>query len=342
MKKNLIAASALVLMGMGAHAQSSVQLMGLADVYVGSIRMAGDARSRQVVGSGGMTTSWWGMKGTEDLGDGLKAQFAFTAFMRMDSGASGRFTNDPLFSRDANVGLSGSFGTLTLGRAMAPNFLPTIKFNPFGDSFTFSPLVLHANVPLFNGTGWTGTTPSDTGWSSEIVYSTPSLGGLSANLHYQIGSIADAKGKDNLGFNLLYAAGPLALTAFYEHDQVTNPTQALFPNGATRTDWMLGASWDASILKGYLTYGESKNDITAVKAKTTSLGASVPVAMGAGKVLAGWASTRVTGGAKRDTVSVGYDHTLSKRTDLYANLMRDKITGYESGTSFGVGVRHRF
>lgn len=97
----------------------------------------------------------------------------------MDSGNPGRFGGDPFFSRDANVGLSGGFGTVTLGRGLAPNFLPTIILNPFGDSFTFSPLVLHANVPLFNGTGWTATTPSDTGWANEIIYSTPQWGGLS-------------------------------------------------------------------------------------------------------------------------------------------------------------------
>jgi hypothetical protein len=33
---------------------------------------------------------------------------------------------------------------------------------------------------------------------------------------------------------------------------------------------------------------------------------------------------------------------LSKRTDLYAMLMHDAVTSFNSGTSWGVGVRHRF
>ena len=49
-------------------------------------------------------------------------------------------------------GLSGGFGTVTVGRGLAPNFLPSILSNPMGDSFTFAPLILHMNVPLFNGT----------------------------------------------------------------------------------------------------------------------------------------------------------------------------------------------
>ena len=43
------------------------------------------------------------------------------------------------------------------------------------------------NVPLFNGTGWGATTPSDTGWSNQLVYSTPNIGGFKANLQYQFG-----------------------------------------------------------------------------------------------------------------------------------------------------------
>lgn len=341
MKKAMVLATCLAASTLSAQAQSSVQLMGLADVYAGSVRMAGDAASKSVVGSGGMTTSWWGMMGSEDLGGGLKASFALTSFFRMDSGESGRFAADTQFSRDASVSLSGSMGTLMLGRGKAPNFLPTIAFNPMGDSFTFSPLVLHANVPLFNGTGWGSTTPSDTGWSNQITYTTPSLGGLKANVHYQMGEVATDNGKHNIGLNLMYFSGPLGLTAFWERDQVSTPVPVALAGGATRTDWMLGGSYDATVVKGFMTYGKSTSDLPAVADKTTvTLGLSAPA--GGGKVLAAWANTKVDKGNTRDTITVGYDYNLSKRTDLYAMLMNDKITTFESGTSLGLGVRHRF
>jgi predicted porin len=290
-----------------------------------------------------MTTSWWGMTGSEDLGGGLKASFALTSFFRMDGGESGRFAADTQFSRDANVSLSGSFGTINLGRGKAPNFLPTIAFNPLGDSFTFSPLVLHANVSLFNGTGWGGTTPSDTGWSNQITYSTPTLAGVKANIHYQLGELAAPNdGKNNVGLNVMYASGPIGLTAFWEKDQLTSlPVPVAFVGGATRTDWMLGGTYDASVVKGFMTYGKSSSDAVAVATKTTtSLGLSAPA--GGGKVLAAWAKTTIDGGNTRDTMTVGYDYNLSKRTDVYAMLMGDKITTFESGTSLGLGVRHRF
>ena len=163
MKKSIVALAVMGTVGASAFAQSSVQIVGTADAFIGSMRAAGDAKSTMLVGSGGMTTSYFGFKGGEDLGGGLKANFALTSFFQMNNGSQGRFGGDTMFSRDSNVGLSGSFGSFTVGRGLAPNFLPTVIFNPFGDSFTFSPLVLHANVPLFNGTGWSATTPADTG-----------------------------------------------------------------------------------------------------------------------------------------------------------------------------------
>jgi predicted porin len=90
-----------------------------------------------------MTTSWVGFKGVEDLGGGLKADFALTSFLQADTSASGRFSGDTMFSRDANVGLSGSFGKVSLGRGLAPSFLPTVIFNPFGDSFLLATGIAH-------------------------------------------------------------------------------------------------------------------------------------------------------------------------------------------------------
>ena len=64
MKKRLLALAAAAAVSGLSHAQSSVQLMGLLDAYSGSKRMAGDAGRATVVNSGGMTTSWYGFKGT--------------------------------------------------------------------------------------------------------------------------------------------------------------------------------------------------------------------------------------------------------------------------------------
>lgn len=355
MKKTLIAfGAALVCMG-AAHAQSNVQLSGLVDMYAGSMKLAGSERSSQV-GSGGLTTSWWGLNGTEDLGNGLKAGFALGAFFRADTGEAGRYGigsttgSESFFARDANVSLSGGFGTLKLGRSMAPNFLPTILFNPFGDSFTVSPLVLHANMVVDYNSNYK-TTASDTGWSNQITYSTPSFGGVTANLHYQFGEQAGKASAHNVGLNVLYFGGPLALTAFYETaDMLSNPTPS-FVDGTKNTNWMLGGSYNFGPAKLYATYGASEKETSNVKAleqKTYSLGLDVPVTK-AGTVKFAYAQTKTDWSAavdtKRKTASLGYDHFLSKRTDAYAVAMYDKDDRFavnKSGTSVAVGIRHRF
>lgn len=337
MKKTLIAfGAALVCMG-AAQAQSNVQLSGLVDMYAGSMKKAGDTDRKSVLNSGGMTTSWWGVNGTEDLGNGLKAGFALGAFFQADDGSQGRFGGDTFFARDANVSLSGGFGTLKLGRSMAPNFLPTILFNPFGDSFTVSPLVLHA----------VGNNAADTGWSNQVTYSTPTFAGLQANVHYQFGEQAGKTDKNNVGANVFYRQAGLALTAMYEQADMSNPNPSLY-TGFSKEKWMLGGSYDFSVAKLYATYGESEQDFltsTDVEKKTYSLGLDVPVTK-AGTFKAAIAQTKTKNvNGKWTTATVGYDHFLSKRTDVYSAVMYDKnsaLTVNKSGTSVAVGIRHRF
>jgi predicted porin len=69
--------------------------------------------------------------------------------------------------------------------------------------------------------------------------------------------------------------------------------------------------------------------------------------MGQGALLFDYAQTKRNGslvGAdlKRDTASFGYDYNLSKRTDLYAIYMTDKVSTADREGSFGLGIRHRF
>ncbi|HRG06081.1 MAG TPA: porin, partial [Acidovorax defluvii] len=233
--------------------------------------------------------------------------------------------------------------SVLLGRWMAPNFLPSVVGNPLGDSFTFSPLILHKDVPLFKPDGslrWRSMTPSDTGWSNQIVYSTPDIGGFKANLQYQFGEQAGKSGKNNVGVNFFYFGGPLTLTGFYENADINNPVNTLLANN--QKYWMLLGAYDFGMVKPYLSYGEKKIDDTAsTKGKTYQVGASAP--LGNGKLLAEWVKTEwSTPDVSRKTFTLGYDYNLSKRTDVYAMYMNDKITSQTNGNSFGVGIRHRF
>jgi predicted porin len=334
-----------------AVAQTNVTVQGVVDAYVGSMRMAGDTARTARANSGGMTTSYFGFRGTEDLGGGLKANFALTGFLRADTGESGRFAGDTMFSRDANIGLAGGFGSVTAGRFAAPNLLPTFLFNSFGDSFAFSPLVLHLDVGLFNRSGWTSSLAGDTGWSNALRYTTPNFGGLTGNLYYQFGEAAGNHGKNNVAANLLYFKGPWSLTAFYHRVEVNNPLDAPTGvvkavsgfNAAEQKMWFVGAAYDFKVAKVFATFDKTSHDVSFGD-KTLSLSASVP--LGQGNLLGSWARTeRSVAGLtdrNRNTVAVGYGYDMSKRSDIYTVLLNDRISGTSTGNSFAVGIRHRF
>jgi predicted porin len=347
--------------GCNANAQSSVVASGLIDAYAGSVRKSGDAARVTVVNSGGFSTSWFGFAGTEDLGGGLKAEFNLHGFFLVDTGASGRNGSDNMFTRNANVGLSGKFGSIKIGRAIAPNFQPTILSNAFGDSFGFSPLVMQDNVATgpAGARKWIASNAGDTGWSNQIIYSTPLLAGIKFSLHYQAGEVAGASGKKNIGANAVYTAGPLTLTGFYHDVQVANPNSAVAMMDATaapiryntlnrQKTGFVGGSYDFKAVKAFASYQVSDDSSSIgkdMKDRLYSVSASIPA--GGGAFLVGHANTTRDGALvgttlKRGTTSVAYDYFFSKRTDLYAAIVSDKITASSRGNGAGIGLRHRF
>ncbi len=334
-----------------AVAQTSVQLGGTIDVYAGLVNYSGDTAGKATMNSSGLETSWWGFKGTEDLGNGLKAHFALTGFFRPNDGSAGRFDSDTMFSRDANVGLSGSFGRFSLGRDVAPNFIPTLKFSPFGGSFAFAPLELQTQTSTgrYRGQQWSPTVAGDTGWSNEIMYVTPELGGLTTSLFLQLGNVTSGAGKNNLGINTLYERGPLSFTGYFQSVKSNNPvdtvttgdstvfsftpynklTGATYTLNASKNDtWFIGGSYDFSSVKLFGTLNYSTNRLIgtaddsqfSLKSNTVQLGASAPI--GRGSVLFSWARTNVK--AKGDfSAQLGNSDVVTSVTRNTASLGYD-------------------
>ncbi|WP_338415768.1 porin [uncultured Sphaerotilus sp.] len=305
-------------------AQSSVNLYGLIDLSVGSNKAPGGVRQRDV-DSGKMTTSYLGFSATEDLGSGLSAVVRMEHFLRADTGEAGRFGGDAFWARNAYVGLSSkAAGTVTLGRNTTPLFVSTLRMNAFGDSFGYSPSIRH----FFTS----GTVTGDTGWSDSVLYMSPRWGGFSFAL---IGALGEGSNGRNWGVNAGYADGPVAATVTMQSVKKDGAT----PVADTRT-WQVGGSYDFGAAKLFGQYGRVKNETVVNQYRITEIGAKVPV--GAGAVLAQWGQIKPDTGAKRDTLSLGYDHSLSKRTDVYTVAMRDHVAGLSTGLSYALGVRHRF
>jgi len=65
--------------------------------------------------------------------------------------------------------------------------------------------------------------------------------------------------------------------------------------------------------------------------------------MGLGKVMVQWNKLSPDVGADQKAFSLGYDHQMSKRTDLYAVYMNEKKSGVSgTGNNYAVGIRHKF
>jgi general bacterial porin, GBP family len=114
MKKTLIIAGVMGAFAINAHAQSSVTLYGTLDAgLVYSNNQGGHSNWQQA--SGAVSDTYFGLRGSEDLGGGLHAIFTLEDGFNINSG---KFTEaNTLFNRQAFVGLqSDQYGTLTLGR----------------------------------------------------------------------------------------------------------------------------------------------------------------------------------------------------------------------------------
>ncbi len=116
---------------------SSVQIYGLIGMYVDSSKLSTTRSSTVQMGGGGMTTSFWGIRGREDIGGGNAVIFSLESFFRPNTGQMGRNTTDGLFSRNAYVGLTGAYGTFKFGEQTNPTYINQQLVNPFGSSVCF-------------------------------------------------------------------------------------------------------------------------------------------------------------------------------------------------------------
>lgn len=321
-----------------AVAADGIQLYGLIGSYVGSIKRSDDVPRTTVVGSGGLTTSWWGIRGSEELGGGTRAVFQLEQFFQPDTGGAGRSAADPGgFSRSGWVGLAGGFGQLTVGRHTSPYYISMQQVNPFGASVVFSPLVVQSYVGAFSN-----TVIGDTVWNNVIQYVAPTVGGLSTTIVYAPGEVAGKDGVSNAGVHFRYARGKLSAVLSAQRVR----TAAVAPSSGQKAV-LAGVAYDAGWAKLHASAQATDNAVTEVTSRTWQLGAALPVTPApGGSVLLSWARTTVDNPALRvgdhDTVSLGYDHYLSRRTDVYATYLYDHIEGRVKGNSYALGIRHLF
>lgn len=143
--------ASLVLTAGGAAAQSSVTLYGVVDVFGQYLNSGAGTKAGPGTAyapgfhsfserSGGSTGSLFGLRGSEDLGGGLKAVFDVENGFNVNNGS---FFGDTtaLFYRQSWVGLKhDDYGSLTFGRQYQPSFWAVYPTDPFRGNEVMSPI----------------------------------------------------------------------------------------------------------------------------------------------------------------------------------------------------------
>ncbi|WP_028212185.1 porin [Paraburkholderia mimosarum] len=202
---------ALALACQSSFAQSSVTLYGIVDTSIRYLTNANANNDSQVqMGVGPITGSRWGMKGSEDLGGGLKAVFRLENGFNLWNGQLA--SSNTLFNRMAYVGVSSDkYGTVTMGRQNTP------LFDQLGN--TFDPLT----VGNFDQDGWL---PGALGYglrqNNSVKYD-GTFGGLQIEGMYSFGGVPGSVGANSMyGFTTTYSAGPVQLLAGYQQNDLNS------------------------------------------------------------------------------------------------------------------------
>lgn len=341
MKKSLIALAVLAAAG-AASAQSSVTLYGVVDASIGNIKDTLSATATKItdrqntVDSSSMRNSRWGVKGSEDLGNGLKANFVLEQGFMTDTGAvsatKGHGGTTDGFNREANVGVSGNFGAVKLGRVYsAYDDARALTNNTADHNFA-------ATRDVWNTTG---SKDYNIRFDNAVRFDSAVYNGFSGAVAYGFGENKET-GKDAnniFALHVKYVNGPLAVAYAHQNEKQQTVDSNKFN--------LIGASYDFGVAKLTGSYNKVKA-AASVEDSEYQIGVSAPV--GPVILYAGYAHAK-SEKAGDDSKSHGYDllavYPLSKRTDLYGGYksVTDKDSkGDKEGEKkqFAVGVRHAF
>jgi predicted porin len=236
----IVSLASLAAMG-SAHAQSSVTLYGLIDTSLTYVNHADGSKNSWLLGNssaGNLAGSRWGIKGTEDLGSGLKAIFQLENGFDPSTGKLGQGSRE--FGRQAFVGLaSDRLGTVTLGRQYDPLIdliQPITADNYFGSAFATA-----GDVDNYDNSFRV---------DNAVKYTSPVFGGVQFEAMYSFGGVAGTTSAgQSYSAAVAYNGGPLSLAGGYYH--ATNSASDLGP----RDSWSSSSdgTFDGPINLGYRT-----------------------------------------------------------------------------------------
>ena len=350
MQKKIIALAIAGLASTAAFAQTNVQIYGVVDAAIAYVNNS-QGRDGMAVQSGVLAGNRLGFKGTEDLGNGLKAVFLLEQGFSLDDGMNASTTGQT-FQRQAWVGLSSNAGTVSLGRQYAPGYAAFLKHDALAGA------LLSAGMTLNTAAGNTIAVNSNARWNNSIKYATPVMGGFQAEAIYRAGEASnDFASNEGYGLGLAYAGGPVAVNYVFHHTDgsasgsnggnlygqfVSTPD-----TGAIRDEHFIGATFDAKVMKIMASAQFAENQGRGLNGRSSvelyTLGTIVPV--GKGNFHANYSYLDLNGNDRKNGASgagqsyaVAYTYGLSKRTTLYTAVNYTDLAGRSAAPSYALGA----
>ncbi|AFT87217.1 porin [Paraburkholderia phenoliruptrix] len=353
MKKSLLALAALGAFAGVAHAQSSVTLYGIIDEGF-NINTNSGGKHLYNLSSGVMQGSRFGLRGTEDLGGGLKALFVLENGFDVNNGKLGQ--GGLMFGRQAYVGLSSQFGTVTLGRqydSVVDYVGPLEAGDQWGGYIAAHP----GDIDNFNNAYRTNNT---------VKYTSADYGGLKFGGTYSFGGVAGNFSSNQIwSLGAGYNNGPLVLGVGYLNARTPAAQGGLFNNGGQSPLPAANAAVSSPVYAGFAsantyqvigaggayTFGAATVGLTYSNIRFANLGASyaspfkgqtatfnnaevnfkyqLTPALLVGAAYDYTRGTEINGNSRAQyhQGAVGVDYFLSKRTDVYVIGVYQHATG---------------
>ena len=334
----IIALAVAGLMSGAAFAQSNVTVYGVMDISYQNSKTNG-ASSKTAIGSGFMSGSRLGFRGTEDLGGGLKAIFVLEYGLAIDTNAgigapevtAANAVATGTQARQQLLGLTGNWGTFVAGRAQ------TTAFDFAGKTM---PGVAGGGLDSFQSAGASTLVNAASRANNAVAYISPSFSGLT--VAYNHARLTENAGSDDTA-NMLsadYANGPI--TAGLVWSKKSNGVSAASDDV---NEIGLRGAYNFGAATVGLAYLRNDDDAAATGKNDKKWGLGVSVPVGAGVIAANYAKASVDSTALADDKkvwSVGYIRNLSKRTNTYAGYTKTNNETAADSRAFAVGLRHSF
>ncbi|WP_175775956.1 porin [Burkholderia anthina] len=332
----VVMSSALLTTAHAAHA-SEVSLYGLFDTSLTYVWNANaDGKNLAAVGNGNLLGNRFGVRGSDDLGGGLKAIFTLENGFNPNTGALGQ--GNRMFGRQAFVGLDSTrWGTLTIGRQY--DALADVAWPVTGDFYFGSSYATPGDVDNYDTSSRT---------DNAVKYTSPVVAGFQFVGMYALGGVAGKTGAGQTwSAGLSYNRGPFDAAGGYYYAANASP----LVNG-TRTGWSgtSDGTFDGSLVngayisaksigiaRGALRYtfapfavgidysnaqykADAMSSFRTTQKYDTARGFFNYQANASLLVGVGYSYTKARGdtSAAYHQVSAGADYVLSKRTDFYA------------------------